>query len=287
MVKVAQTGGRRAAVFVVALGLVIGFMAVRSQTANLATYPTAAFTFDDSTSNGSHVWALWSDDKGSYVYGKDGLGGTIDAEFTLSSGGFPSDVNLNLVKSKRKFNGRYAFDRCVFYGCAPLGISTGSGYSGSFSDGWFLTIWNIDTMANGGIRSTQAQFVYGGASTNPAQGPSYPRYQFTWCGGAPQNLAKNWVCTGRNGDGSGMVVAVRNDVTVNGVAVATWVITADDSANPVITGDAAASPGGDISEAIAQQSATGPLISRGLYHTPFRLAVQCVKGCSNLAYPPQ
>ena len=243
-----------------------------TQTANLATYPTAAFTFDDSSSNGTHVWSLWSDGLGIYAYGKDGLGGTIDAEFTL--GGSLPNVNLNLVKSRRKFNGRYMFVQCVFVNCTPLGTldPATNTYSGSFSDGWWLTAWRIDAMANTETRLTQGQFAYGGASTNPSQGPSYPRYSFNWCGGAPQTAQKS-VCTGRDGDGSGMLVATRNDVN----HVATWVITAD----------AVTTAGGDIAEALEQASSTSGLTSRGLYRAPFKVTVQCLKGCSNLLYPPQ
>lgn len=259
-----QTTFRPAFAFAAALACGILATASRTQTANLATYPTVAFTFDDAVSNGSPVWSLWSDGRGAYAHGKDSLGGTIDAEFTLDSGGFPSNVNLNLVKSKRKFNGTFTFVQCaVNEACTPLA------QPGAFSDGWWLTVWDLTSMADGTTRLTQGEVMYGGASTNKASGPSYPRYRFTWCGDAAQSYSPNWVCTGRQADGSGQLLVRRSDVS----GVPRWEITAADTPG---------TPGGDTAEALEVQSGTAPLVSRGLYRMPFHVWVACVKGCNNI-----
>lgn len=238
------------------------FAVGRSESAPGAIYPTAAFTFDDTTTGGSHAYDLWSDglDGGRYASGKDGLGGTIDAEFTVD--GQPSNVNLNLIKSKRRFNGMYTSLGCAAIpNCTPLPAG-----SGTFGDGWFLTIWKIPDMANGETRLAQAQFTYGGTQRRTP----YPRFSFFWCNGA--ETLPSWRCSTVPANGSGTVLATRNDAA----GVATWTVSAVDEPS---------NPGGDVSEAF-EQTDQSTSISRGLYRTRLRVTIQCLKGCQGLRHPP-
>jgi hypothetical protein len=241
---------------------------------NLKQYPKAAFTFDDSTANGTYVYDLHSDGHGAYAntgQGQDGFGGTIDSEFTLCCS--QANVNLNLVKSGRKFNGTFAYagpGTACPAPCAPLGTydsSTGT-YRGSFGDGWFLTIFGVPGMYNGETRQVQALFTYGGASTLAKY--AFPRFTFSWCASDNGSNACN---TGYQNSGSLMVLVTRNDVN----HVATWVAATD--ANPAYPLTA------DLSYAV-EQASSSTTIPHGLYHTSFRVIVQCTAGCSALTYPP-
>lgn len=221
-------------------------------------YPKAAFTFDD-----SGAYDLRSDGRGTYAHAaKDGYGGTIDAEFTVS--GTQANVNLNLVKSGRKFMGAYRYEspgNSCASPCAPLA-------DGSFTDGWFLTIYGLPALNDGETRLVQALFTRGGASTLSKY--AYPRFTSFWCG----VLAGSNACpSARQGSGSGMVLVTRQDVN----HVATWTAVAAFDAN---------SPEADDLSEIVEQTGSTTSASRGLYHSSFRIVVQCIAGCGGLPYPP-
>jgi len=241
------------AVAVVATGRSIG-AACSSQ------YPTAAFTFDDSS-----AYDLQSDGRGAYAHsakGKDGYGGTIDAEFTLS--GTQANANLNLVKSVRRFLGAYTYDS-PGNSCANPCPSLGNG---TFTDGWFLTIYGVPGMFNGETKLVQAFYKRGGASTNPKY--AYPRFTSYWCS---SDGGTNACGSNLQNSGSMMVLVSRQDVG----GVATWTAT---------TGPNPAYPlASDLSEIVEQTSSTSAA-SRGLYRSSFRVVIRCLNGCSALPYPP-
>lgn len=231
-----------------------------TRVAALTQYPTAAFTFDDVGG-----YDLRSDGRGSFVHsakGKDGYGGTINAQFTLT--GPQANVNLNLVKSGRKFLGAYTYEgpgNSCGNPCTSIG-------NGSFTDGWFLTIYGVPGMSNGETRLVQALFTRGGASTITRY--SYPRFTSYWCG---TDVGANACPSTRQTSGSMMVLVTRQDVG----GVATWTaVAAPDASFPLAS---------DLSEIVEQTSSTSS-ISRGLYRTSFRVTVQCTGGCSALPYPP-